>query len=843
MKSWLPKRLSIGFVFILWLLSGCSSNPNPSPVQNTLDGLWLENTARSSHCDNAASYDSKLKLDLKVQNKQVTGSITMMLLESGTELKGSFSGTQNEKRLTGVITFSNQRNWDADLSLTTHTLEGSLTDQTEELCATSGSDYWKTQVAFLREVTEPVSVDNKEPNNSATQAAPIQLEESFNLSLSSNDIDWFKFSLAKPAEIQFDVTLLTAMGLRASILNEDQEVQNNLESSSSSLTTQANSWQIKTQLPAGNYFLVITGFDDETLSGKHQDNGRYTLSFISKNDLPDDASEPNDTSTQASPITLDFSKEHYLGIGDQDWFSFTLSKSQLLQFSLQAGPNFIATLYSQDLQELFSTYNFTAQPFSRLLPSGKYYLKLTREISQGGYYTLNIKAQTVIDAALEPNNTFDTATSITLDYEGSSYLDSGDQDWYTFTLNETRLVTFNFNNLYGFSFQLFDVSNSDLGLYYNGSSLTQALLVGTYYLRLSDGYNLTIPIKITSTPLPDKTNEPNNSLNTATPITLDFKGSSYLYKDDDDWYSFRLNQQQLVTFDFGIYPSIEIRLFDEQSNNLGLYYSSEPVVKNLGSGVYYLQLSNPYHQNLPVIPMNITSVAAPDIDLEPNNSFNKATAITLPFSHQVYTSSEDTDWYTFTLTRDTLVTYHLVNQKTYMGEVQLNLVDNIGQTITYVSTAPSDSNKPVANFLKAGTYYLRILGDYGIQYDLHIKTEALTDIQFEPNNSITQPYNIPVGFNQSDLVVFSSSLLKLDDIDVFRLELSETIQLDILVTKQTGGFYLNASVLDANGNQFHYLNPDEPTDRIFPPGAYFFVISSSGSDSSAMKYSLKVTEK
>jgi hypothetical protein len=229
----LSKRLCIGSLLVLWLLAACTSN-NPPIEQSILEGIWLENTARSNLCNNE-SFDSRIKLEISVKDQQVTGSITMMLSEGSTELKGNFSGTQNDEHLTGVITFSNQRKWDADLSLTASTLEGSLTDQTEEPCASSGSDYWKTQVAFLREVTEPVSVDNKEPNNSATQATPIKLEDTFNLSLSPNDIDWFKFSLTKPADIQFDVTLLNAMGLRAVILDAEQEVQNNLESNPSSL--------------------------------------------------------------------------------------------------------------------------------------------------------------------------------------------------------------------------------------------------------------------------------------------------------------------------------------------------------------------------------------------------------------------------------------------------------------------------------------------------------------------------------------------------------------------------------------------------------------------------------
>ncbi len=839
MKTWLSKRLSIGSVLVLWLLGACASNPNPSTNQSTLAGIWLENTARSNHCDNTESFDSRIKLELNLQDKQVTGSVTMTLLENNTELKGNFSGTQNDKHLTGVITFSNQRKWDANLNLTASTLEGSLTDQTEEPCASSGSDYWKTQVTFLREVTEPVSVDNKEPNNSATQATPIQLEDSFHLSLSPNDIDWFKFSLTKPAEIQFDITLLNAMGLRARILDEDQEVQDNLESDSSSLTTQANSWQIKNQLPAGDYFLLITGFDDEAFSGKHKDNGRYTLSFISSEALPDDASEPNNNSTQATPITLDFSKEYYLGIEDQDWFSFTLSNTQLLEFSLQGGPGFTATLYSQNLQELFSTNTIAILPFNQSLPSGKYYLKLTRQTSQGGYYTLGIKAKTVPDAALEPNNTFDTATPITLDYEGSSYLDGDDQDWYRFELSEMRIITFDFGPSY-IGLQLLNAEQTDLGLYPGYPTITRTLPEGIYYLRLYGGHSLSVLLSVTSIPIPDQQNEPNNSLNTATPITLDYQGSSHLYVGDEDWYSFTLSQNRLVSFDFSLLSSFYVHLFDAQGNDLNLYYE-QPKTIGLQAGTYYLRLYNSYDQELPIISFNITTQLPPDNDLEPNNSLNQTTPLTLPFTHEVYSSSVDEDWYSFSLNSESLMSYQFTRD-VYAGDVFLYLFDSLGQNIYYQSASPGNDPEAIVSYLKAGVYYLKITSHSSLSYKLSIARQTQPDTRFEPNNSIEQAHEITVGFEQNNMLVYSSSYdSTFRDDDFFRFNLSQATQLIIQIDRESISSYLNTYIQNDSGSYATSLTLDYANDIILPPGNYSLQISAPWNES--VKYRLSVKAK
>jgi hypothetical protein len=585
---------------------------------------------------------------------------------------------------------------------------------------------------------------------------------------------------------------------------------------------------------------VITGFDDEAFSGKHQDNGRYTLSFISSNALPDDSSEPNDTSTQATPITLDFSKEYYLGIEDQDWFSFTLTNSQMLEFSLQAGPGFTATLYSQNLQELFSTTTIAILPFNQSLLAGKYYLKLTRQSSQGGYYTLGIKTKIVPDGALEPNNTFDTATPITLDYEGSSYLDSGDQDWYTFELSEMRIITFEFDVNY-IGLQLLNADQVDLGLYSGYPTTTRTLPAGIYYLRLHDGYDLTVSMSITSSPIPDKNNEPNNSINTATPLTLDYQGSTFLYSGDEDWYSFTLNQNRLVTFDFGSVNGAEIRLYYENQTQ-SLYYDQDTAIINLIAGTYYLHLSNHYHQqDLPIIPIAISEQTPPDSDLEPNSNLNQATPLTLPFTHEVYSSSLDEDWYRISLNSESLVSYQLT-RAVYAGEVFLYLFDSLGQNIYYQSASPGNDNRSIITYLKAGTYYLKIASHLSVPYTLSIARQALSDTRFEPNNSLEQAYGIQLGFEQNNLIVYDSpSEDILRDDDFFKFSLAQTTQLIIRINGESRFSYLYTYIQNDSGTYSNSFMIDVDNDIILPAGNYSLHISAPWNE--GIQYSLSIRAK
>jgi hypothetical protein len=746
MNSKLNRRLGLGktlmSVLFLLFLTACPSTDGEQKIIENLSGIWIEGAAFSTICSGEHTAFSLIEFDLDQSADQVSGDVSLTNLNDGVQVTGKFTGLQEGDNLTGRMNFSNRYGesvtWDVDLEVSDVALEGELIDRAEETCPYGVLDRWRTEVTLLRKLPDPAQADSKEPNNVSKQATLVNPEDSFKLSLPVNDIDWFKFDLSKTSEVQFDITLLSAMGFRAYILKESEvnsQLVAMLEADPKALSTQSNLWSLKAQLAPGSYYLVITGLADEGLAGEHQDNGNYQLDFVKSTVVPDADTEPNDSFEQARPIALDFTEEGYMGAQDEDWFSFTLTESQRVDFSLTAGPEFAAALYDANRQQIFSSYIFSSEPVSRNLGPGQYFLQLERNIFVAAYYTLTIKAVSLPDADLEPNNTRETASPITLDYSGTSFITYTDEDWYTFTLTENRLVTFDFTNTNSFEAQLYNAENNIIfSLYYSDSKLTRSLVAGTYYLQLRNAYEQLIPLSITSTALPDR-------------------------------------------------------------------------------------------------------------DIEPNNSFNKATPISLPFSHLVYTSSGDEDWYTFTISSDRLVSYTLSNDQTYAGEVTLNVVDDIGQSITFVGTAPSINNKPVTNYLRAGSYYLRIFGDTSIQYTLDIDSEALTDTAFEPNNSLGEAYTIPVGFNQKDLVVFASSNHQFNDTDFFRLTLSKTIQLDMLVTQQSGGFGLNIAVADMDGNHFHSIYPDEPTDRIFPPGTYFFVISSYGSDNSAMKYSLSVLEK
>ena len=283
--------------------------------------------------------------------------------------------------------------------------------------------------------------------------------------------------------------------------------------------------------------------------------------------VPDDALEPNNTKEEATSIELDYQAD--LVLQDSDWFKFALTKEALLEVLVKTPNNVFSNLYARvyDSASVPVDSDFgrgdVVNSFHQYLPAGDYYLELSGHVeSETRKYNVSISATALPDAAYEPNNTSQTASKIELNAGAQKMFLSGDEDWYTFTLDETQIVTIewdegdynSFNRLlYNSKLEIYNNSKNEYGDGY-WETLTAGLEPGTYYLRAyrdqeyASGSHYSL--SVSGVPVPDKAYEPNNSSGTATKVKLNAEARQmFLGEKDEDWYTFTLDEPQIVTIE------------------------------------------------------------------------------------------------------------------------------------------------------------------------------------------------------------------------------------------------------------------------------------------------------
>ena len=167
--------------------------------------------------------------------------------------------------------------------------------------------------------------DALEPNNTREEATEIELDYQADLVLQDQDKDWFKFTLTEGKFIEVTMKAPDAQSWDAlvEIYNDTRPLtmlQLNMD-----VNTSGNAY-----LPAGDYYLKLSGFF-------FSNTRKYSLS-ISAKALPDAAYEPNNTSQTASKIELNAgAQKMFIGVGDDDWYTFTLSEAQIVTVGLDEG--------------------------------------------------------------------------------------------------------------------------------------------------------------------------------------------------------------------------------------------------------------------------------------------------------------------------------------------------------------------------------------------------------------------------------------------------------------------------------------------------------------------------
>lgn len=236
-------------------------------------------------------------------------------------------------------------------------------------------------------------------------------------------------------------------------------------------------------------------------------------------------SENNDTFQTATRILLN---KAYHGVlqdkwdnGEQDWYVFSLeapgmvtvifespmqsSNENFWDISIRPGTN-----PDEDLWQKYVTgYTTTVESVILALPAGTYYVEVesSNEYSEDTYSFLIDHEENPGTWEIESNDTFQSANEVTLNSEYFGVLqnewDSGEQDWYVFSLDAQKQVSLVFNsNMQGNNELFWDIcirssSNPDEDLWQkfiegyttqtNSGILT--LPAGVYYVEIESSNN------------------------------------------------------------------------------------------------------------------------------------------------------------------------------------------------------------------------------------------------------------------------------------------------------------------------------------------------------------------
>ncbi len=539
-------------------------------------------------------------------------------------------------------------------------------------------------------------------------------------------------------------------------------------------------------LGAGQYAVRVFGWEP---------NGDYSIALTGGVDtsVAADRYEDNDTAAEAHAFGRLTGTNTYDNLtvesGDSDWYSFRMAarggENDHVRLSFQhARGDVDVELYRADASGgqgdyIAGSYSVGNSEHISLqgLDAGTYFVHVYGHAGASNpNYSMAIQAPaavTLVDDALEDNDTLDTATPLNLTDGVSTRNDlvitQGDPDWFTFALTGNEIAgssaRIDFSHAAGdLDLELYDAAGNRLTGSYSTSNQERIALsgyeAGQYYLRVA-GYNdarnpsYDLNVNVVTGVASDRF-ENNDSRATATSLgTLSGTNTwSNLtaQSNDDDWYRFelqntgRVNDQLEVLFSHA-QGDVDVSLYDANGNWISGGYSvsdNETISLNgLEAGRYFVRVYGYNGQENADYALRITA-PAPLVDdgYEDNDTLETASDLGTITGQRSFNglAALDEDWYEFQLAETGGASDGVrVSFSHALGDVDAALYDAAGN---WVAGSYSISDDEYISFdgLEAGTYHLKVWGWGGAQnpeYDLAFRAEGV-DVRpdrFEDNDT------------------------------------------------------------------------------------------------------------
>ena len=461
--------------------------------------------------------------------------------------------------------------------------------------------------------------DAQEPND----VTPTELHDgdAISFTLDGGDRDQFAFTTTKPGQ---DIALTIGGFSYASRGRFDIQWQNN-----DSLIVEKNGvYYLHTGQP-GRYTFTLNGWNNDSLSIKRT---------MSVQLLDGDSHELNDTVQTATSLPIGTDETFSLGgLGDEDWFCFEAAPEdgqaklytlRLLDFDFENPENVCYEIYAPDGTVVASKTEVSSR-HTRVFScsqQGQYAVRLYPNCRHEYNYVYDVSIQRAAlrirveeggDDPYESNDTWIDAAYIEPGQLISHVLNSGDTDWFCFTVPEDHMTLHVSSDCAGVFAGVY--TGRDLAEYgesaniiWSGSYKSANNLYwkldekGLYYIRLNGGSSEKI-CSTTISLIPPEAIEDNDTWYRATPLYEEFTQAFDISAENDtEWFRFTVPQgsQKAVLLniseiesvrgwsDFSLYRKA---YFDGQDDERIQWwdssYGSTKKTYELEPGIYYLEVS------------------------------------------------------------------------------------------------------------------------------------------------------------------------------------------------------------------------------------------------------------
>lgn len=374
--------------------------------------------------------------------------------------------------------------------------------------------------------------------------------------------------------------------------------------------------------------------------------------------LDGDENELNDTKETATPLPIGTDAAFSIGgIGDEDWFSFEavpedgqekLYTLRLLDFDPENPQSVSYTIYAPDGTQIADGIAISSRHmYTRVFPcsqQGQYTIKLL-----GSRRALRIRVEEGGDDPYESNDTWLDAAYIEPGQRISHVLNSGDTDWFCFTVPEDHMTLYFSSDCNGIESTLYtgqalaEYGDTAKSIYTNEYSRFYWKLgeKGLYYIKLKGGSSEKICSTMISLLPPDEI-EDNDTWYRATPLYEDFvQAFDFSAPNDKEWFRFTVPEgdPKVLLLDatrtdssasvyFYLYREAYFNAQDDSMFDSFIVSSSKPTISvrrswNLEPGTYYLNAKTSSSQRVPT--MSIGYKILPQLD---NNTIETAVPLT-----------------------------------------------------------------------------------------------------------------------------------------------------------------------------------------------------------------------
>ena len=590
--------------------------------------------------------------------------------------------------------------------------------------------------------------------------------------------DYFRFELTQPRVVtasttgSFDVVGRLYSSASVLLASDDNSANN-------------NNFYIEKILPAGSYYLAVSGANPAA-------SGGYTLRVreqalpreisLYNPDSPNPGSDPD-----SNPVpSYTTSGESISSATDIDYFSFSLTETDIINIATTGSTDTIGTLYnSAGVKLAFDDNSGSGNNFliEKILSPGAYYIEVAGSGSPTatGNYILNIMGPPTIDIPY---------TSSEQDISPTDNV-----DYFKFEITELNIISINttgstdtIGTLYDSSFlRLADDDDSGSG---KNFLIQRILFPGIYFAEVrgldSNTYgNYTLNIVTDEAPV------------ISSPYTSSAEEISSV--KDRDYFNFNLINPSVITLFTAGATDTYIRLYDEagellaSDDNSGTSKNSL-IERILPAGSYYIEVS----ASSSAVGSYALNLITEEIQL-----------ISLP-----YTSSEeeiatpgDVDYFSFTLTQVSEITTYFTDSNNMYGGLYDSSFSQLASNDGSGNGNGNRRNFRITRELSAGTYYVQVRG-------IDATTTGRYRFNIEALATITLPYMSP-----------QQSIFPKGDEDYVRVVLKQDTPLTISSTGSTdtyGSLYdASFTLLDDNDDNGGLGNRNFFIVRELPAGTYY----------------------